>query len=135
MLYTKGAQATLNTTLVSQNSINSYAERAIAESDTIASLLLNALDYFESLVASTGMMDIVMHHMHRMTEPHILYLLLAGSFRKYADKYKDSAEEYFRRFPGSADKLPNEFKEYIARLEIDDSPDEGGACSAPHSVL
>lgn len=135
LLYTKGAQAALNTTLLSQTNVNSYADRAVAERDSIATLLLNALEYFESLMASSGIMDVAMHHMQRMTEPHILYLLLADSFKKYAAKYKDSASEYFRRFPGSADSLPKEFKEQITRLEINDSPDEGGAGSAPHSVL
>lgn len=133
MLYTKGAQAALNTTLVSPNSVKSYAERATAEKESIAAMLLNALNYFENLMASYGMIESALHHLNRMVEPHLLYLLLAGSFKKYAARYEAQAADYFRRFPGSADSLPEDFTEVIKRLTKDDSPDEGGACSAPHT--
>lgn len=134
MLYSKGASAALNTTLLSDANILTYVTRAQAERDSIGRLLLNALTYMESMVEKCGSLQSAIPVIERMTEPHILYLLLAGQFRSYAKKYEEQARIYFDRYPGSAEKLPEQFQEYIARLN-DDSPVEGGACAAPHPEL
>lgn len=106
-----GPAAVYKNALLSQATMDDYAQAARAHKEDTPIMLINAGKYVEKVFSTIQDPELCMERLEGMTFPHILYLLFAASGQpELVEKYRDDAREFFKRFPGTLQALPESFR-------------------------
>lgn len=106
-----GMQGVYRGMLGTKESIDSYVNEANNFRSSMMGLVVNASNYAKSVFANVTDPDLCMKRLEEMSYPYVLYVLFCGLGQTVqAEPYRLSAEEHFRRYPATAELLPDKFK-------------------------
>lgn len=97
--------------LGSKESIDSYVNEAFNYKNSMMNLIVNASNYAKSVFSNVTDPDLCTRRLEEMSYPYVLYVLFRGLGQTLlAEPYKEAAEDHFRRYPATAELLPDKFK-------------------------
>lgn len=100
--------------LGTKDSINSYVTEARNYRDSMMELLVNASSYAKNVFSQVTDPDICMKRLEEMSFPYVLYVLFCGLGQpEQVEQFREEAEEHFRRYPSTADKLTPKFRNVV----------------------
>lgn len=106
-----GIQGIYKGMLGTKDSIDGYVMEAMNYRSSMMGLVVNASNYAKSVFSKVTDPDICMKRLEEMSFPYVLYVLFCGLGQpEQVEQYRDQAEEHFRRYPATAEKLPDKFR-------------------------
>lgn len=97
-----------------KDSVYGYVKEAAQLRSSMPELLVNASNYAKNVFTKITDPDICMSRLKEMSSPHVLYVLFCGLGQpEQVEQYKEEAEEYFRRYPSTAELLPDKFRNVV----------------------
>ena len=109
-----GMQGVYKGMLGTKDSISSYVTEARNYRDSMMELLVNASSYAKNVFSQVTDPDICMKRLEEMSFPYVLYVLFCGLGQpEQVEGFREEAEEHFRRYPSTADKLTPKFRNVV----------------------
>jgi hypothetical protein len=109
-----GMQGIYKGMLGTKDSISSYTQEARNYRDSMMELLVNASSYAKNVFSQVTDPDICMKRLEEMSFPYVLYVLFCGLGQaEQVEQFREEAEEHFRRYPSTADKLTPKFRNVV----------------------
>jgi len=109
-----GMQGVYKGMLGTKDSISSYVTEARNYRDSMMELLVNASSYAKNVFSQVTDPDICMKRLEEMSFPYVLYVLFCGLGQpEQVEQFREEAEEHFRRYPSTADKLTPKFRNVV----------------------
>lgn len=109
-----GMQGIYKGMLGTKDSISSYVTEARNYRDSMMELLVNASSYAKNVFSQVTDPDICMKRLEEMSFPYVLYVLFCGLGQpEQVEQFREEAEEHFRRYPSTADKLTPKFRNVV----------------------
>ena len=109
-----GMQGVYKGMLGTKDSISSYVTEARNYRDSMMELLVNASSYAKNVFSQVTDPDICMKRLEEMSFPYVLYVLFCGLGQpEQVEGFREEAEDHFRRYPSTADKLTPKFRNVV----------------------
>lgn len=112
-----GLQGIYRGQLGSAPAIKSYGETARRYKEDMPALVLNASKYVSSVFNTIQDPELCMERLAGMSYPYVLWLLFASQGQpEIAECFHKEALEHYRRYPGTAELLPERFQTAVKEL-------------------
>ena len=109
-----GMQGIYKGMLGAKDSVSSYVAEARNYRDSMMELLVNASAYAKNVFSQVTDPDICMKRLEEMSFPYVLYVLFCGLGQpEQVEQFREEAEDHFRRYPSTADKLTQKFRNVV----------------------
>lgn len=100
--------------LGAKDSVSGYVLEAKNYRDSMMELLVNASSYAKNVFSQVTDPDICMKRLEEMSFPYVLYVLFCGLGQpEQVEQFREEAEDHFRRYPSTADKLTPKFRNVV----------------------
>ena len=109
-----GMQGVYRGMLGTKESIDSYVSEANNFRSSMMGLIVNASNYAKSVFSNVTDPDLCMKRLEEMSYPYVLYVLFCGLGQpEQVEGFREEAEDHFRRYPSTADKLTPKFRNVV----------------------
>lgn len=97
--------------------VKEYAETARRYKEDMSTQLMNASKYVTSVFNTMQDPDMCFPKLEGMSYPYVLYVLFASQGHgDMVECWKKEATEHYRRYPGTVDNLPDNYKNVVEEL-------------------